>query len=183
MWPWCRCTRKGCFIWIKFLRKTTLSTEGVNGNFSIKPLQRKCGKNMPYDCHTSHQHINFIYLKKEKMSRNRICAFTISNVRQCPAILQEQLSHSFITFFKSCITWHVRKKVVICHVPNSLCLCDTFSYAFRCQHMFDTWSCYHSWKCEREYLQWYAVLECCDGGRWFSDTDLASFPRLVCVWL
>lgn len=66
----------------------------------------------------------------------------------------EQLSHLFHIFLqrgKNSITWHI--KTCDIQLSVSLRLCATFSYAFfsPCRHMFDTRSCYPSWKCERVF--------------------------------
>lgn len=67
--------------------------------------------------------------KKKGMQRKCFCAFNITNMLHCPVIFQEQLSHLFNIKKKK--QHHLtHKKLVIFSISSSLCLCDTFSYAF-----------------------------------------------------
>lgn len=69
--------------------------------------------------------------KKEKqgMQRKCFCTFNITNMLHCPVIFQEQLSHLFNIKKKK--QHHLtHKKLVIFSISSSLCLRDTFSYAF-----------------------------------------------------
>lgn len=66
--------------------------------------------------------------------KKNVCTFMVTNMLHCTKILQEQLSHLFHIFWRerekkktaSPDTW----KLVIFSIASSLCLCDTFSYAF-----------------------------------------------------
>lgn len=70
--------------------------------------------------------VKLSYQNKKGMQSKEFCTFNISNMVQCPEILQEQLSHLLEKKTASPDT----SKLVIFSILSSLCLCDTFSYAF-----------------------------------------------------
>lgn len=86
-----------------------------------------------------------IILQKQ---RKYVCTFNTTNMLHFPYILQEQLTHLFNIILKNSITWHM--KTCDTQLPPSLLPLRYFLLRFFCRHMFDTWSCYNSWKCERE---------------------------------
>lgn len=175
MWPWCGRAvndRKTHFLSIELLQqyvsswncglffhlrcRRKLSKNAIwIGIFTLVFYKMKKKKKATWLSHTPIGNCQktavpvTLHYKREKATPKKMHLHLYYNQYAAPPWY---FAGAIITFIQHClknsITWHKKLWYSVHLLPfASVILSPTL---FFCQHMFDTWSCYHSWKCEGE---------------------------------